>query len=222
MLRKVGRRGLADAAADRIRDAIFAGTFPPGAALREVELAADLDVSRGSVREGLTILEREGLIHSGWHRGTKVIDVTVQDANEIYAVRAALEGLAARSAIGRVDLDELDALVDGMVAHLVETERTSDGQHDDLLALDMRFHDLIYQATGNTRLVNAWEALRSQMYLFQMTRIRLSHQHYRNIVVDEHREIVRLLRAGDGYALAQYAEEHVQSGRRVLVAALTP
>ncbi|MFD1046427.1 GntR family transcriptional regulator, partial [Kibdelosporangium lantanae] len=123
---------------------------------------------------------------------------------------------------GRVDLDELDALVDGMVAHLVETERTSDGQHDDLLALDMRFHDLIYQATGNTRLVNAWEALRSQMYLFQMTRIRLSHQHYRNIVVDEHREIVRLLRAGDGYALAQYAEEHVQSGRRVLVAALTP
>lgn len=246
MLEKVGRKGLADAAADRIRDAIFAGTFPPGASLREVELAADLDVSRGSVREGLAILEREGLVHSGWHRGTKVIDVTVEDAHEIYAVRAALEGLAARSAIGRVDLDQLDALVDGMAAHLTDTTREPElstapgsafpsptpppvgwnpgagGHQDDLLALDMRFHDLIYQATGNRRLINAWEALRSQMYLFQTTRIRLSHQHYRNIVVDEHREIVRLLRAGDGYALAQYAEEHVQSGRRVLVAALTP
>jgi len=60
------------------------------------------------------------------------------------------------------------------------------------------------------------------VYLFQLTRIRLSHEHYRAVVVDEHREIVRLLRAGDGDAVARYAEEHVQSARRVLVAALTP
>src|SRR3954470_12663275 len=166
MLQKGGRRGLAEAAADRIRDAIFAGAFPPDTPLREVELAADLDVSRGSVREGLTILEREGLVHSGWHRGTNVIDVTVPDAHEIYAVRAALEGLAARSAIGRVDLDELDALVDAMAARLQQDPpatrtpelstarnaafpwpggprvgwiRGAGGRHDDLLALDMRF-----------------------------------------------------------------------------------
>jgi DNA-binding GntR family transcriptional regulator len=179
-----------------------------------VDLAASLDVSRGSVREGLTMLEREGLVHSVWHRGTKVIDLTVQDAEEVYAVRAALEGLAARTAIGRVDLTELDALVDTMAARLKAKADSAS-----LLALDMQFHDTIYRATGNRRLIEAWQALRSQVYLFQVNRIR--HENYRAIVVDEHRAIVDLLRAGDAEAITRYAEGHVHSARRVLVAALS-
>ncbi|MEV4317841.1 GntR family transcriptional regulator [Actinocrispum sp. NPDC049592] len=215
MLQKVDRKGLASDAADRIREAVFRGDFPPGAPLREVDLAACLDVSRGSVREGLALLEREGIVHSAWHRGTRVIDLTVEDAEQVYAVRAALEGLAARTAIGRADLSELDDLVDKMAARL--------GAHADsgeLLALDMRFHDAIYRSTGNTRLIDAWHALRSQVYLFQLNRIR--QESYRAIVVDEHREIVRLLRAGDAGTISRYAEEHVHSAKRALVAALTP
>jgi DNA-binding GntR family transcriptional regulator len=216
MLQRADRRGLADEAADRIRDAIFAGGFPPGAQLREVELAADLDVSRGSVREGLAILEREGLVHSAWHRGTKVIDLTVQDAEEVYAVRAALEGLAARSAAGSVDLAALGDLVDTMAQRLAAGADSAD-----LLALDMQFHDTIYRATGNARLIQAWHALRSQVYLFQLTRIRLRHENYRAVVVDEHRELVDLLRDGTAEAVTKFAEEHVHSARRVLVQALS-
>jgi DNA-binding GntR family transcriptional regulator len=216
MLQRADRRGLADEAADRIRDAIFAGGFPPGAQLREVELAADLDVSRGSVREGLAILEREGLVHSAWHRGTKVIDLTVQDAEEVYAVRAALEGLAARSAAGSVDLAALGDLVDTMAQRLAAGANSAD-----LLALDMQFHDTIYRATGNARLIQAWHALRSQVYLFQLTRIRLRHENYRAVVVDEHRELVDLLRDGTAEAVTKFAEEHVHSARRVLVQALS-
>jgi DNA-binding GntR family transcriptional regulator len=214
-LRKADRRGLADEAADRIREAIFAGVFPPGAPVREVELAASLDVSRGSVREGLTVLEREGLVRSAWHRGTKVIDLTVQDAEEVYSVRAALEGLAGRSAIGRVDLAALGRLVDAMA------ERLAAGvPSDELLALDIEFHDTIYRAAGNRRLLDAWQAVRSQVYLFQLTRIRLGHHDYRAVVVDEHREIVRLLATGDADAVTRFAEEHVRSAWRVLVAQL--
>jgi DNA-binding GntR family transcriptional regulator len=216
MLQRADRRGLADEAADRIRDAIFAGGFPPGAQLREVELAADLDVSRGSVREGLAILEREGLVHSAWHRGTKVIDLTVQDAEEVYAVRAALEGLAARSAAGSVDLAALGELVDTMAQRL-----GAGADSADLLALDMQFHDTIYRATGNARLIQAWHTLRSQVYLFQLTRIRLRHENYRAVVVDEHRELVDLLRDGTAEAVTKFAEEHVHSARRVLVQALS-
>lgn len=83
------RRGLADEAADRIRAAVLAGRYAPGAALRESELAALLDVSRGSVREGMALLAREELIRSGWHRGTTIIDVTAADVEEVYALRAA-------------------------------------------------------------------------------------------------------------------------------------
>lgn len=213
MLEKAARRGLADEAAERIRDAIFAGVFPPGCQLREVELATDLDVSRGSVREGLAILEAEGLVHSAWHRGSKVIDVTVQDVEEVYAVRAALEGLATRSAIGRVSVEALDELV------AVLTELNDD---DRLLAVDMRFHDTIYEATGNTRLINAWRALRSQVYLFQLTRVRLNGEHYRSIVIDEHREIANLLRRANPDAAERYAKEHVLEARDVLIKALSP
>ena len=83
---------------DLRRAAIFSGHFPPGAPLREVELAERLGVSRGSVREGLARLEHEGLVRGGWHRGTTVIRVTAEDAQEVYALRAALDRLAATTA----------------------------------------------------------------------------------------------------------------------------
>lgn len=214
-LRKAERRGLADEAADRIREAIFAGVFPPGSPVREVELAASLDVSRGSVREGLAALEREGLVRSAWHRGTRVIDLTARDAEEVYSVRAALEGLAGRRAIGRVDLDVLGGLVDAMARRLA-----AGAPSDELLALDMEFHDAIYRAADNRRLLEAWHAVRSQVHLFQLTRIRLGYHHYRAVVVDEHREIVRLLDAGDAAEVTRFAEEHVHSAMRVLVGQL--
>jgi DNA-binding GntR family transcriptional regulator len=215
---KAQRRGLAEEAADRIREAIFSGLFPPGAALREVELAAALDVSRGSVREGLAILEREGLLQSAWHRGTRVIDLTVADIEEVYSVRAALERLATRLAAERAGaavLDGLDQTVDAMADAIASG---SDGPK--LLALDIDFHDQIYAAAGNRRLLDAWQALRSQVYLFQLSRIRLGDKDYRQRLVTEHQEIATLLRQRDGTALARVAEDHVHSARRALVARL--
>ncbi|WP_308378035.1 GntR family transcriptional regulator [Streptomyces sp. ISL-98] len=208
------RRGLAEEAADCIREAIFAGRFPPGAPLREVELAAALDISRGSVREGLAVLAREGLIRSAWHRGTKIIDVTADEAEEVYAVRAALERLAARLAAERAteeQIAELNGIVDTMAAELAEG---ADGPR--LLAFDLEFHDRIYRLAGNRRLYDGWEGVRSQVRLFQLTRVRLGYEAYRAIVVDEHRELVRLIGEGDIPALQQAAEEHVLSACRAL------
>lgn len=217
-LPKANRRGLADEAADLVRDAIFAGRFPPGAALREVELAAHLGVSRGSVREGLALLEQEGLIHSGWHRATRVIEVTVEDLQEVYALRAALDRLAATTArhtATPADLDELDRLVDALDA---ATRSGADGRG--LVGLDLAFHDQIYATAGNGRLTAAWRTIRSQIHLFQLRRVQYGFGHYRARVVDEHRELAGLLRNGDDQALSRCAEEHVDSARRTLLAGL--
>ncbi|MGV9346703.1 GntR family transcriptional regulator [Streptomyces spiralis] len=219
-LPKASRRGLAQEAADLIREAIFTGHFPPGAQLREVELAAWLGVSRGSVREGLALLEREGLVHSVWHRGTTVVDVTAQDVEEVYTLRAALDRLAATSAQRNATADqltELDTLVRAMAQEI-----SGDASGATLLALDIAFHDRIYDAANNRRLVEAWRAVRSQIYLFQLRRIALGHEHYRARVVDEHRELAALLRADDRETLARRAEEHVDSARCSLLAGLSP
>ncbi|MGN5382150.1 GntR family transcriptional regulator [Streptomyces lasalocidi] len=202
-----------------MRAAIFSGHFPPGAALREVELAARLDVSRGSVREGLAQLEREGLVRGGWHRGTTVIDVTAEDVEEVYTLRAALDRLAATTARRTAtpeQLSRLDQLVADMAA---EIAGTADARR--LVVLDIAFHDQIYAAAGNGRLTTAWQAIRSQLHLFQLRRADAGYDHYRARVVDEHRELAALLRSGDRRTLARLAEEHVDSARRSLLAGLS-
>ncbi|GAB2886455.1 GntR family transcriptional regulator [Streptomyces mayteni] len=219
-LPRASRRGLSQEAADLVREAILAGRFPPGSQLREVELASSLGVSRGSVREGLALLEREGLVHSVWHRGTTVIDVTAQDVEEVYALRAALDRLAATSAQRNATADqltELDTLVDAMSR---EIDGAASGTR--LLALDIAFHDRIYDAANNRRLADAWHAVRSQIHLFQLRRVALGYEHYRARVVDEHRELVALLRSDDHETLARRAEEHVDSARRGLLTGLRP
>ncbi|GAA3559940.1 GntR family transcriptional regulator [Amycolatopsis ultiminotia] len=217
-LRKAARRGLAEEAADRVREAIFAGHFRPGAPLREVELAASLEISRGSVREGLALLAKEGLIRGGWHRPTTVVDVTAADVAEVYSVRAALDRLAAVTARSHATADELDGL-DALVTELATAVREqADGPR--LLALDIAFHDRVYAAAGNGRLLDAWHSVRSQVFLFQLQRISSAHRHYRGRVVAEHRELATLIRAGDPDRLARIAEEHVHTARRSLLTEL--
>ncbi|HWD05514.1 MAG TPA: GntR family transcriptional regulator [Amycolatopsis sp.] len=219
-LRKAARRGLAEEAADRVRDAIFAGHFPPGAPLREVELAASLDVSRGSVREGLAVLAREGLVRVGWHRPTTVVEVTPADVEEVYSVRAALDRLAVATARTRAVAADLTALDDLVTALASEVDSGADGPR--LLALDIAFHDRVYAIAANTRLTAAWHAVRSQVFLFQLRRVSLSWTHYRAGVVSEHRELATLLRSGDPDQLQRVAADHVDSARRRLLADLKP
>lgn len=205
------RRGLAEEAADRIREEIFAGRFAPGSALREVDLATALQVSRGSIREGLALLQREGLVRSVWHKGTHVIGLTESDIDEVYAVRAALDRLAVTTAASRASADHLDAL-DRLVDRMAgETDATG------MLALDLEFHDTIYRAAGNRRLLEAWHAVRSQVRFFQSHRIRLNRERYQALAWGEHQELATLIRARETERLAAVAEEHVHSARRALL-----
>ncbi|QRP48302.1 GntR family transcriptional regulator [Amycolatopsis sp. FDAARGOS 1241] len=217
-LRKAARRGLAEEASDRVRDAIFAGHFPPGAPLREVELAASLEVSRGSVREGLGLLAREGLVRGGWHRPTTVVEVTPADVEEVYSVRAALDRLAATTARAHASAADLTALDDLVSSLASEVDEGAAGPR--LLALDIAFHDRVYDAAGNGRLTQAWHAVRSQVFLFQLQRVSLGHSQYRSRVVAEHRELAALIRDGDVAELDRVAADHVDSARRRLLAEL--
>jgi DNA-binding GntR family transcriptional regulator len=205
------RRGLADEAARRIRQAIFDGRLTPGSQLREVELAAQLEVSRGPVREAMLQLEREGLVQIRWHRGAHVTMLSAEDATELYSLRDALEGLAVRRVVERAtekEIGALDALVDRM-------ERA--GSDHDLLHLDMAFHDAVYAAAGHRRLREAWEAIRSQIHLFLLNRVAVSDD-YRDHVPAEHRALVASLRARDADRAAAMFAEHLHVAYRRLLA----
>lgn len=185
------RRGLADEVADRVRDAIFGGACPPGAQLREMELSEALGVSRGPVREALLRLEREGLVRSEWHRGATVTTLSDADVAELDSLRAALEQLAVRLVIATATDAEL-AAIDEVVERM---ERARD-EHE-MVRCDIGFHDAVYAASGHRRLQEAWQAIRSQVHLFLLTRIGVESEGYLAGIPAEHRQLSDALRARD-------------------------
>jgi DNA-binding GntR family transcriptional regulator len=197
---------LAAEVADSIRDAIFSGTYAPGTPLREVELAAALQVSRGPVREALLLLEREGLVQSVWHRGTTVAALSDADVAELHSLRGALEELAVRLVAGG-DLTDVDRAVAAMAR--AETAH-------DMLRCDIAFHDAVYAAAGHTRLTAAWQAIRSQVYLLLLTRIGVDTDDYLTHLPAEHRELADALRDGDVDAAVALFTVHREHAMGVL------
>ncbi|GAB3714937.1 GntR family transcriptional regulator [Nocardiopsis nanhaiensis] len=204
------RRGLADEVADRIREAVFDGTYPPGGQLRESELSRALEVSRGPVREALLRLEVEGLVSSAWHRGATVTELTADDIAELDSLRGALEQLAVREAVATADetvLAEIERTAENM-------ERAADAHT--LVSLDIAFHDAVYAASGHRRLLEAWQAIRCQVWLFLVNRVRVSSQDYVAHIPGEHRELARALRSGDTDSALSLFAAHRQHALDIL------
>ncbi|ADI11732.1 transcriptional regulator, GntR family protein [Streptomyces bingchenggensis BCW-1] len=210
------RRGLADEVADRIREAIFSGAYAPGAQLREVELSGTLDVSRGPVREALRLLEREGLVHCAWHRGTTVTTLSPEDVAELDSLRGALEELAVRQVIAHASDEDLAAVE--KTAGLME--RATD-EHE-MVRLDIAFHDAVFAAAGHLRLQDAWEAIRCQVHLFLLTRITHSTEGYITRIPEEHRELVAVLRARDTDTALRLFATHRRLAVDVVAGTTTP
>lgn len=201
-------RGVAGEVADRVRTAILTGELAPGTPLKEADLMAEFSVSRSSAREGLGLLEGEGLVTSELHRAARVRALEPEDVDELYTLRAALDGLAMRTAAKKAtSFDALDAVVEEMRHARTDAER---------VALDMKFHDAVYEVAGHRRLIESWRAIRSQVHLFLLARID-GDPTYRDLVVPEHLNLAAVLRAGDVERAAPAAEEHLRGSCGKLV-----
>lgn len=208
----------ADRAYAALRGGILDGRYAFGARLGEIEVAAELGLSRTPVREALRRLGSEGLVELLPNRGARVRTWTAQDLEETYELRAVLEGLGARRAAGRIDaatLDELAALADEMVGVDPSLGHRPPGDFDDLAALNARFHALIVGASGSAQLASTLAGL-VQLPLVMRTYRRYtpaalarSHAH--------HHEIVDALRAGDGAWAESVMRSHVLAARAVLI-----
>ena len=142
-------RSLAEDAADRIREQILAGGFAQGEHLVEARIAEQLNVSRGPVREAFKLLRSEGLLQEEPRRGTFVVSLSADDVREIYGLRAAIEGRAARLLASQQDpaaLAELRALLSSIEAAAASGDVTA------VYRQDLAFHDALCRLSGNARL----------------------------------------------------------------------
>jgi DNA-binding GntR family transcriptional regulator len=200
---------LADSIRARVREAILRGDFAPGEHVREVEIAARYEVSRGPVREALLQLEQEGLVLLRRNRGAVVARLSRADLEEVYSLRLALERLATARAVEHgtdADFAELDAV-------LHEFRGSRSGQpltEQEAADQDVRFHDAVYRAAHHDRLYAAWTAIRSQVYVLLLGR-NVAGRDFREDTYLGHLELAYLIRARDRTHAVTTTEQHLEA-----------
>lgn len=220
VLAPTSKRSLADDIIDHLREAIYRGHLAPNERLREEVLASALGLSRGPVREALAQLEREGLVIREPHRGATVARLSIDDLNEVHSLRLALEQLAVVEAIRKGDdkyLDEMQAVINEMGSCLERGITTQEGA-----SLDIRFHEIIVQASNHKRLYNMWSMLHPQIHIFLLSR-NVVDEDFRDFIVPDHQELLDVMRTGDEEQAVEHLQAHLKGAyERILRSYLTP
>ena len=201
-LEPVERRSTAAIVADRIREAIMRGVFPPGTQLGEVELAARLGVSRGPLREAMQWLAAEGLLRSERNRGVFVRDLDAADVRDVYTARAAVEraaGLLLLQGDRTVAAARLTAALEVMEAAAGDPVALADADH--------AFHSELVAASGSPRLRRMADALlvETRMCLAALQ----DTAPPADALLAEHRALRDAVRDGDAARLTAVLEEHM-------------
>ena len=151
------RRVFREEIREKLIEDILRGRLAPGARIVETRIAQQLGVSQGPVREALRDLELLGFVVSSPFRGTQVRQISTDDLLEIYPIRAALEGVAARGAAPRLDASMFEQLED--MLSKMRTAAAKDDAHAQASA-DAGFHHIIIRAAGNRMLEHVWQSMR--------------------------------------------------------------
>ena len=179
---------LRDVVFNTLRQAILRGDLKPGERLMEISLANKLGVSRTPVREAIHKLEQEGLVLMIPRRGAEVAQITEKSLRDVLEVRGALEELAVRLACERMTgqaLGDLNRAAERFEKTLGSSDITS------VAEADVAFHDVIYMATDNQRLIALLNNLREQMYRYRVEYLKRGECHAQ--LLSEHQEIIEAI-----------------------------
>jgi DNA-binding GntR family transcriptional regulator len=199
------RGNMPEAVADALRQAILDGVLPPGAWLREAEVARELKVSRTPVRDAFRILAAEGLVNINANQGAVVSPMTSEDVIELYVMRGVLEGLASRLAARRSAqrcLEEFSVLVP-------EMKRVGEaGEIRQLSRLNFKFHEIVREAAGNRYLDRSLAQIQNAARRFPDPTLGLPGRVKESI--DEHVGLAGAISQGDAVAAEKLAIDHMR------------
>lgn len=202
-------RNAPDLVAGVLREAISSGRLLAGQPLRQVQLAAELGVSRIPLREALRQLEAEGLVRHKANRGVAVAALSWREVEEIGEMRVALETRAIQHAARGADA--------AVIAEAADCLHEADGCDDPgrLSELNHRFHAILYRAAGRPLLLDAIERLHANVNRYM--RLVLGDLGHQRTSQREHRELLDAVRDGDGDRGAATLERHITAATGLLV-----
>jgi DNA-binding GntR family transcriptional regulator len=210
----VDRKSTASIIADKLREAIMRGSLEPGTQLHESDLAGQLGVSRGPLREAMQRLVQEGLLRSERHRGLFVIELDEAGIIDVYRTRRVVERAAARLIMTR-DVEE----VADRLSEVYEEMKQAVGDEDRfaLSEADLYFHEAFVEESGSLRLV------RMSRTLLVETRMCLSAMaesyEFPQRLAEEHAEIIDAVRARDEEHLLALIDQHIAAALQRLTTA---
>ncbi len=189
---------------NQIREDILSGKYKSGEELRESTIGQELGVSRTPVREALRQLELEGLVKIIPNKGAQVISLSVKDIKDIYAIRSHLEGLCARWACEHISQEQIEQLEE--IIYLSEF-RASKHHYEQMLELDNKFHDIIYEASQSKMLRHLLKDFHH--YVQRVRKITLSSTERAEKCNMEHKAILEALKERNPEKAEELAHKHI-------------
>ena len=188
-----------------LRQAILKGELKPGERLMEIALAERLGVSRTPIREAMRKLELEGLVVMIPRRGAQVANITEKDLNDVLEVRIVLENMAIEKACARMTEEDFE-------------QTTAEGNLVKMAEADVAFHEIIYQASDNKRLIQVLNNLREQIYRYRVEY--LKEEETRNLLVKEHEEITQAIRERNVGQARELSYQHLENQRKGIISSI--
>lgn len=203
-------QSLPEQIAARLAERIVSGAYAPGQRILEQVVAEEFAVSRGPVREALRLLEKDGLVMILARRGAQVTNPSIEEVNEIFDIRAMLNGLRDRMIAESPQRADLLPVLEQDVAILAETA-AKPGPGEDYIDVVLRLNRLLTQASGNRRLQTILGSLAVQTVRY--TRLGLSTPQRRLQSVRNWQNLLQAIRNGDGDAAERIARQRVIDSR---------
>ena len=200
------KTNLREQALASLRTAITSGQLPPQTPMVETELSERLQISRGTLREAMRQLQQEGLLTAGAARGRLYVrHLGPKEICDIFAVRSALEGMAARVLAQRADRAEATAELRCLLRTMSETRADVDLEGG--IEADLNFHRGLCRFTGNDTLMHTWESLEGSIRMSIM--FAGTERAIENMDVARHEAIVDAIASGDDAAAAAAVHNHM-------------
>lgn len=203
---------LRDVVFNTLREAILKGELIPGERLMEKQLAERLGVSRTPIREAIRKLELEGLVIMVPRKGAEVAQITKKDIKDVLEVRATLEALAVRLAC--------EKMTESGIAHLEQLkdefiEAAANKDVELIIKKDVEFHDAIFLATENDKLIQIINNLREQIYRFRVKYIKKMDDYVS--LAKEHEDIVACIKAKNQVDGEKIAVRHIENQEKAVI-----
>lgn len=200
---------------ETLREAIINATLRPGERLMEIQMAEEMGVSRTPVREAIRKLELEGFVVMVPRKGAYVAGISMKDIADVFEIRAAMEALAAGLAAERITEEELEDL-ERILVTIGECVKNNDLEK--LIEVDTEFHDILFKASRNQRLVQIVSNLREQIQRFRTAS--LSTPGRMKYALEEHKKIVEAVSERNVELAQSLAREHIENAENSMLEVL--